>query len=448
MATFTNQPVNNPPPPNRDITPPVFASATVNGAQLIITLTEANQLDDTNIPAPTAFTVNVNGTQRTVNRVAINATAKTATLTLASAVNEGETVTVTYTDPTPNVDDPNALQDAAGNDVATFTNRPVRNNTPPDPDPSVTFQQNNFSGEEGTQATISLTRTGDTTQASTVRVNINNGGTATADRDYDNSGFPLEIQFAANEPEKTFNIDLYSDLTTDPGETISFGLESVNNATVAPNETAVLNITDVPVSNDPLTLNGTTAQIAYIAYYGRPGDTAGLAFWNKALTDNQVSYSPRQGDPLTGNEKTIYDDIVEAFGNSEEQQRLFAGLDTDREKVNAIYQFAFDRDGETLGLNFWTEQLQQGNITFVNAALEIGLGAQNEDILILNNKIKSADLFTNSIDTPQEQQAYRGGSAERFGRDFLGDYGLIASSQSQVDLALEELVNSNNTATA
>ncbi|MDJ0719235.1 MAG: Calx-beta domain-containing protein, partial [Prochloraceae cyanobacterium] len=337
------------------------------------------------------------------------------------------------------------ILEAAGNDVATFTEPPVTNN-PPVANPVVTFQEDTFSGEEGKQATITLTRTnGDVTQASTVTVNINDTGTtATAGQDYDNSGFPLEIQFAANEREKSFNIGLYSDtITPEPPETISFGLESVSNATVAQNETAVLNITDVP--NPPsLSLNGTTAQIAYIVYYGRPGDPGGLDFWNQMLTDNQVTYSPRQGDPLTGNQKIIYERIVGQFGNSQEQQRLFAGLTTDREKLNAIYQFAFERDGETLGLNFWTEQLQKGNITFVNAALEIGLGAQNEDLIVLNNKIKSADLFTLSIDTAQERLAYQGGSAEKFGRDFVDNYGLTASSQSQVNSALDNLVNGNN----
>ena len=442
-ATFTARPVTN---VTGDTTAPVFDSATVNDNQLVITLIEANALDSTNIPAPTAFTVLVNGAVRAVaaNGVAINATAKTATLTLASGVNAGDTVTVAYTDPT-NGNDVFALQDAAGNDTQTFAAQPVINNTTATL-PVVTFQQDTFSGEEGKKATVTLTRTGDITQASTVRVNINDtGGTATAGQDYDNSSFPLDIQFAANEGQKTFNIGLYSDLTPEPTETISFGLESVNNATVPQNETAVLNITDVPVDTTPLTLNATTIQIAYITYYARPGDPAGLKFWSDKFSENQLSYSPRGNDPLTGNEKTLYDEIVGAFGNSEEQKRLFEGLDTDREKINAIYQFAFDRDGETQGLDFWTKQVQDGNITFVNASLEIGLGAQNEDIMILNNKIDSADLFTNSIDTPLERQAYQGGSAERFGRTFLDNYGLIVSSQSQVDSALEELVRSNTT---
>ncbi|MDJ0719178.1 MAG: DUF4347 domain-containing protein [Prochloraceae cyanobacterium] len=313
--------------------------------------------------------------------------------------------------------------------------------------PVVSFKEATYSQSEGLKAYITLTRFGDTTQASTVKVNINDGGTAIAGKDYNNS-FPQEIQFAANETETTFNIALYSDATTETVETISLGLESVDNATLAENQTTVLNIEDVSVDTAPLTLSRSTVQIAYVAYYGRPGDRGGLDFWSDILRDNRVSYSPREGDTLTGEEKTIYDRIVGEFGNSEEQQRLFGGLANDRDKLNQIYKFVFNRDGETEGLDFWSGQLQNGNITLASASLEIALGAQNQDIIILNNKIESANLFIESLNTEEEQKAYAGGSAESFARDWLSNYGLITSSQSEVDSSIENLVNGGNTATA
>ena len=49
----------------------------------------------------------------------------TATVTLASAVAYGETVTVGYTRP-----GTNPLRDAAGNEVATFSAQAVTNDTP------------------------------------------------------------------------------------------------------------------------------------------------------------------------------------------------------------------------------------------------------------------------------------------------------------------------------
>ncbi|MEJ6020893.1 SwmB domain-containing protein [Ramlibacter sp. PS4R-6] len=112
-----------------DTTAPVFASATVNGATLVMTYTELTTLDAGHAPAAGAFAVKVGGVARTVDTVSVNAGAKTVTLTLASAVTNGQAVTVAYTDPTGG-NDVNAIQDAAGNDAATLAATAVTNNTP------------------------------------------------------------------------------------------------------------------------------------------------------------------------------------------------------------------------------------------------------------------------------------------------------------------------------
>ncbi|MCW8209682.1 hypothetical protein D8B24_22375, partial [Verminephrobacter aporrectodeae subsp. tuberculatae] len=51
------------------------------------------------------------------------------TLTLSTAVSHGQSVTVAYADPTTG-NDANAIQDAAGNDAASFAATEVTNNTP------------------------------------------------------------------------------------------------------------------------------------------------------------------------------------------------------------------------------------------------------------------------------------------------------------------------------
>ena len=104
---------------------PVFGFATVNGSTLVMTYTDASPLSATNLPAPGAFTVSGN----TVTAVAVNATAKTVTLTLGTAVTNGQTVTVAYTDPTAG-NDVLALQDAAGNDASSLGATSVTNVTP------------------------------------------------------------------------------------------------------------------------------------------------------------------------------------------------------------------------------------------------------------------------------------------------------------------------------
>uniref|UniRef100_UPI000237739F Ig-like domain-containing protein n=1 Tax=Verminephrobacter aporrectodeae TaxID=1110389 RepID=UPI000237739F len=104
---------------------------TVNGNQLVLSYIEAIGLDAAHVPATGAFALRVNGTAvaNAVTAVSVNATAKTVTLTLASAVGPGDTVSVSYTDPTSG-NDANAIQDAAGNDAASFAQRQIQNNTP------------------------------------------------------------------------------------------------------------------------------------------------------------------------------------------------------------------------------------------------------------------------------------------------------------------------------
>ena len=103
-----------------DTTAPEFDSATVNGAELVVTFDE--DLDDTSTPAADAFAVTVAGSERDVDTVAIDGA--TVTLRLAAAVDHGDTVTVSYTVPSTN-----PLRDAAGNDAGALSNRAVTNDT-------------------------------------------------------------------------------------------------------------------------------------------------------------------------------------------------------------------------------------------------------------------------------------------------------------------------------
>ncbi|MCW5219669.1 hypothetical protein D5040_00005, partial [Verminephrobacter aporrectodeae subsp. tuberculatae] len=79
-----------------------------------------------NTAAASAFAVSSAGNAAiSVNSVAVSG--KTVTLTLSRAVTSAETVTVSYTKPTGD----NVIQDAAGNDAVSFSDRAVTNSTPP-----------------------------------------------------------------------------------------------------------------------------------------------------------------------------------------------------------------------------------------------------------------------------------------------------------------------------
>ena len=95
----------------------------------MLSYTDANNLDAAHAPAVGAFSVS----NHSVSAVAVDGAARTVTLTLGSAVSNGEAVTVAYTDPTSG-NDLNAIQDLAGNDAATLAATPVTNTTPVPPD--------------------------------------------------------------------------------------------------------------------------------------------------------------------------------------------------------------------------------------------------------------------------------------------------------------------------
>ena len=105
-----------------DTTPPTFASAAVDGKTLTVDFSEL--MNWFSVPAPGDFTVTVGAARRNVAAGGVYIAGETVTLTLASAVLATDTVKVRYTQPSEN-----PLKDAAGNDVATFADQAVTNNT-------------------------------------------------------------------------------------------------------------------------------------------------------------------------------------------------------------------------------------------------------------------------------------------------------------------------------
>ena len=106
----------------QDTTPPTLERAfvTVSGRHIVLNFFEDLQLRSKRPPA-SAFTVTADGSAVTVSgslRDSIHPMA--LWISVSPAVRQGQTVVVTYTDPTSG-DDANAIQDTAGNDAASFT---------------------------------------------------------------------------------------------------------------------------------------------------------------------------------------------------------------------------------------------------------------------------------------------------------------------------------------
>jgi hypothetical protein len=120
---------------------------------------------------------------------------------------------------------------------------------------------------------------------------------------------------------------------------------------------------------------------AYVAYYGRAADPAGLEYWAGRLEE------------AGGN----LDAIIQAFGESEEFNSRFGGLDTEA-LVRNIFQQLFNRDPDPAGNAFYTERLESGALSLQSIALNVLDGAQNEDRVQIENKVAVSEYYTARIE--------------------------------------------------
>lgn len=160
-------------------------------------------------------------------------------------------------------------------------------------------------------------------------------------------------------------------------------------------------------------------QKLYVAYFGRPADSAGLDFWTGVVTDNRATI----------------DDVSRAFASSAEYRAEYAG-DSNRDIVDDIYENLFGRDADLVGLNYWTDQLNRGVITIDNAVTKIAEGATGNDKVIFEGKVALATMFTERLDLPGEQAAYTGERAIDLAEDLLE----IVRDQATADAALNPAV--------
>ena len=104
-----------------DTTPPTLTDAGVYPAGEDMTLTFSENLQEFTLPPASAFTVTADGSAVTVSIGTHHSTLlDTFSILVSPLIRQGQTVVVTYTDPSTG-DDTNAIQDTSGNDAATFT---------------------------------------------------------------------------------------------------------------------------------------------------------------------------------------------------------------------------------------------------------------------------------------------------------------------------------------
>ena len=156
-----------------------------------------------------------------------------------------------------------------------------------------------------------------------------------------------------------------------------------------------------------MALTASQVELLYVAFYNRPADPAGLAYWESS--------------------SATYGQAANYFGASPEYTAMFTGL-TNTQVVAQVYENMFNRLPDPAGLIYWSNLLTAGTLTLGSIALAIAGGAQGTDATILANKVTAATDFTNNIVTTPEILAYSGAAANHQASLWLDTVGSSPSS--------------------
>lgn len=126
--------------------------------------------------------------------------------------------------------------------------------------------------------------------------------------------------------------------------------------------------------------NDATINAFYLAYYGRPADPAGLAYWSEALATSNGDFSS----------------IVSAFATSAEATAHLGG-GTATDQISTIYQQLFGHAPDAAGLAYWSDAISSGNMTLAEAAIQITNGAQSSDSTVSTLRQEVAAQFTATV---------------------------------------------------
>jgi hypothetical protein len=174
--------------------------------------------------------------------------------------------------------------------------------------------------------------------------------------------------------------------------------------------------------------NTNAVEKLYVAYFSRPADPAGLAFWN-----NELNTNPNALQLISAN-----------FAGSAEYKAAYAGM-SNAQVVSAVYQHLFGRAAEQAGVDFWAQKLDAKAITIDNVVTQIAAGAQTTDLFAYNAKVAVATTYTAHIDTAAEQAAYSGAAANNVAINYIAAVKDLASAAAasdpgQIDASIAAMV--------
>lgn len=151
-----------------------------------------------------------------------------------------------------------------------------------------------------------------------------------------------------------------------------------------------------------VTTHVAAVQQMYVAYFGRPADTAGLDYWTNVVEANAGATAA----------------VSAAFAASPEYIVTYFGQ-TNTQIVNNIYQNLFGRDADAAGRTYWANLLTNGTIKVDTIVAEVAKAALTTDAEAVENKVAASTAFTAALDTTAENAGYQGNSALTLAKAFI-----------------------------
>lgn len=161
-----------------------------------------------------------------------------------------------------------------------------------------------------------------------------------------------------------------------------------------------------------------TIQQIYLAYFGRPADPAGLAWFAGRMTAIGAPHTVAELASSYERDPALRA-LIDVYSNSAESKELYPGENAIF--ITAIYRNLFNRDPDDTGLAFWTRALDSGAMSRGGAALFILSGAQNNDHAIVQLKSQAAAGFTAALNTDSLRRGYDGPAANQVARLMLSN---------------------------
>jgi len=183
-----------------------------------------------------------------------------------------------------------------------------------------------------------------------------------------------------------------------------------------------------------MALTESQIQELYVAYFGRPADVEGKAYWSGSSTG--VS--------------TVLEFAANMHSQSEFQDAY--GSKKTATQVNQIYQNLFSRDADADGLNYWTGQIANGSLELAEIAVHLIWAAKNNtggsaDKTALENKVAAATEFTNDVAADATAQlAYTADDADAFttAKTFITGITTTAATAAEIDTQVSSIVSTYN----